>query len=440
MRYYAVVDCDNCFVSCERVFRPDLAGKPVVVLSNNDGCVVSRSNEAKQMGIKTGTPYFKLLKQFPNQKIEVFSGNVELYGDLTGRVMNLVSKSGGEFYRYSIDEAFVTFNDFEADELRSWGEGLHKRVMQYVGIPVSIGIAPNKTLAKMASHFAKHHPGYHHCCLILNEDQRHKALQLTPIDEVWGIGRRLTEKLRGLGLSTALDFAVREESWVRTNFNIVLTRTWKELNGMDAVPTESEAKKKSICVSRSFPSNITELESLLPYVSSFASLCAEKLRKQGTSASSLAVFLGTNRFREDLPQYGGYQDYRFLTPTDSTITLVEKATECLKRAYRAGYSYKRAGVVVQSMEPDAGLQTNIIDYEPERFEKLRRLDNVVDRLNRITGRETITLASQHFANEDKENTNGENMPSKTHQLSEATRHEHRSPNYSTRWADIIELH
>ena len=204
---YGICDCDNCYVSAELVFRPDLKGTPVVVLSNNDGCVVARSNEAKALGIKAGTPYFQLAKLFPNQKIAVFSSNYELYGELTGRVVSIIRQEVPAYFRYSIDECFVYLDSMEHLDLKKWGEDLHKKIRQYVGMPVSIGLAPNKTLAKMASHFAKKYQGYRHCCMIDSDEKRIKALKLYPIDEVWGIGRRYAAKLNALGVKTAYDFA-----------------------------------------------------------------------------------------------------------------------------------------------------------------------------------------------------------------------------------------
>ena len=202
---YGIIDCDNCYVSCERVFRPDLRDKPVVVLSNNDGCVVARSNEAKKMGIKAGTPYFQLAEQFPNQKIAVFSSNYELYGELTGRVVSIIRKEAPAYFRYSIDECFVYLDGMEHLNLKAWGEELHKKIKRNVGMPVSIGLAPNKTLAKMASHFAKKYQGYRHCCMIDTDEKRIKAMKLYPIDEVWGIGRRYAANLEALGVKTAYD-------------------------------------------------------------------------------------------------------------------------------------------------------------------------------------------------------------------------------------------
>ena len=320
---YGIVDCDNCYVSCERVFRPDLNGVPVVVLSNNDGCVVARSNEAKKLGIKAGTPYFQLQQQFPNQKIAVFSSNYELYGELTGRIVEIIRQEAPAYFRYSIDECFVYWQGFDGVDLKLWGEMLHKRIKKSVGMPVSIGIAPTKTLAKMASHFAKKYPGYRHCCLIDTEEKRRKALKLYPIDEVWGIGRRYAARLQALGVQTAYDFAQHHESWVRATFNnIVILRTWKELNGIDCVPNEELARKKSICTSRSFNGMVTDFDTLRTHVSNYAARCAEKLRQQGTVATIVSVFVNTNFFREDLPQYWNFQEKRLTIGTNSTIEIV----------------------------------------------------------------------------------------------------------------------
>lgn len=308
---YGIVDCDNCYVSCERVFRPDLEGKPVVVLSNNDGCVVARSNEAKALGIKAGTPYYQLAELFPNEKIVVFSSNYELYGELTGRVMSLIAKEAPAFFRYSIDECFVYFDGYSGSYYKQWGEALHQKIRQGVGMPVSVGIAPNKTLAKVASHFAKKHSGYHHCCVIDTDEKRRKALGLYPIGEVWGIGRRYASRLEGLGVKTALDFAEKAETWVNATFNnILILRTWKELNGMDAVSNEQLCDKKSICTSRSFNGMVDDLESLRTHVANYAARCAEKLRAQKTVATTVGVFVNTNAFREDLAQYWNFQETR----------------------------------------------------------------------------------------------------------------------------------
>ena len=429
---YGIIDCDNCYVSCERVFRPDLEGVPVVVLSNNDGCVVARSNEAKKMGIKAGTPYFQLAQQFPNQKIAVFSSNYELYGELTGRIVSIISKEVPAYFRYSIDECFVYLDGMEHLDLKKWGENLHKKIKQYVGMPVSIGLAPNKTLAKMASHFAKKYQGYRHCCMIDTDEKRIKALKLYPIDEVWGIGRRYAAKLDALGVRTAYDFAAHNGDWVKLTFNnIVIQRTWRELNGEDCVPNEELTKKKSICTSRSFNGMIADIEGLGTQVANYAARCAEKLRMQSTVASSVGVFLNTNAFREDLAQYWNFQEQRLITPTSSTITIVQTANEILKRIYRQGYQYKKAGVIVMGIGADSPIQQDLFDINAEQFQKMKRLDEVIDRINRTQGSETIVLGSQQYTKKDGKG--------KADVFANAIKHDHKSPNPTTRWSDVIRL-
>ena len=429
---YGILDCDNCYCSCEKVFRPDLEGQPIVVLSNNDGCVVARSNEAKAMGIKAGTPYFQLAEQFPNQKIAVFSSNYELYGELTGRIVSLISQEVPAYFRYSIDECFIYLDGMEHLDLKKWGENLHKKIKQYVGMPVSIGLAPNKTLAKMASHFAKKYQGYRHCCMIDSDEKRIKALKLYPIGEVWGIGRRYAAKLESLGVKTAYDFAAHHGDWVKMTFNnIVIQRTWQELNGEDVVPNEELAKKKSICTSRSFNGMISDFGDLKTQVSNYAARCAEKLRQQGTVASSVGVFLNTNAFREDLAQYWNFQEKRLITPSSSTITITQAASDILKSIYRQGYQYKKAGVIVMNIGPDSPIQQDLFDINAEQFQKMKRLDEVIDRINRMHGSETIVLGSQQYTQK--------NGKGKADVFANAIKHDFRSPSPTTRWSDVIRL-
>ena len=454
---YGIIDCDNCYVSCERVFRPDLKDKPVVVLSNNDGCVVARSNEAKKMGIKAGTPYYQLAEQFGlrpfsvatrqssseldsalaapsvlNQKIAVFSSNYELYGELTGRVVDIIRKEAPAYFRYSIDECFVSLDGMGNIDLKAWGEELHKKIKRSVGMPVSIGLAPTKTLAKMASHFAKKYQGYRHCCMIDTDEKRIKALKLYPIDEVWGIGRRYAARLEALGVKTAYDLAVHPQTWIRATFNnIVIERTWRELNGEDCVPNEEMAKKKSICTSRSFNGMITDLTGLRTHVSNYAARCAEKLRQQGTVASIVGVFLNTNAFREDLPQYWNFQEMRLVTPSNSTITIVKAANEVLQKLYRQGYHYKKAGVIVMGIGPNSPIQQDLFDINAEQFEKMKRLDAVIDRINKVNGTETIVLGSQQYTQKDGKG--------KAEVFANAIKHDFKSKNPTTRWSDIIAL-
>jgi len=416
-------------VSCERVFRPDLNEKPVVVLSNNDGCVVARSNEAKKLGIKAGTPYFQLKDLFPGQEIAVFSSNYELYLDMTDRVMSLVRKEVPEFYRYSIDEGFCDLSGMEHFDLKAWGEQLHKTIKHNTGMPVSIGVGPTKTLAKMASHYAKHYPGYKHCCVIDTDEKRIKALKLYPIDEVWGIGRQYTKRLQAVGVKTAYDFASLTRSWVRLTFNVVVERTWRELNGDDCVPMEDMSKKKSICTSRSFPGMVADFDTLRTSISNFADHCAEKLRKQQSAAALVSVFIDTNHFREDLPQYWNWAQESLLTPTSSTQDIVQCALRCTQRIFRQGYQYKRAGVIVAGICPESAIQTNFIDYDSEKYEKKKRLDEAIDRINRQNGSETVVLGSQQYTIKD-----GKKITAGT--FRDSIKHDFRSPSYTTKWSDI----
>ncbi len=429
---YGIIDCDNCYVSCERVFRPDLKDKPVVVLSNNDGCVVARSNEAKAMGIKAGTPYYQLNEQFPNAKIAVFSSNYELYGELTGRVIEIIRKEAPAYFRYSIDECFVYLEGMETEGLKRWGENLYQKVQRSVGMPVSIGIAPNKTLAKMASHFAKKYKGYRHCCMIDSDEKRLKALKLYPIGDVWGIGRRYAAKLESMGIKTAYDFAQHHGTWVKVMFNNVnILRTWRELNGEDCVPNEELAKKKSICTSRSFNGMISDLDTLKTQVANYAARCAEKLRQQHTAAAIVSVFIHTNPFRDDLPQYWSFHEQRLITPSDSTAVIVKAAHQVLERIYQPGYQYKKAGVIVMDIGPNSPVQPDLFDFNAEQFQKMKRLDAVIDRINKVNGTETIVLGSQQYTQKDG--------VGKADVFANAIKHDYRSKNPTTRWSDIIRL-
>jgi len=433
---YGIIDCDNCYVSCERVFRPDLEGKPVVVLSNNDGCVVARSNEAKALGIKAGVPFFEIEERFPDNKIAVFSSNYELYAELTGRVIEIIRQEAPSYFRYSIDECFVYLDGMDDINLKEWGENLHRRIFKSVGMPVSIGIGPNKTLAKLASHFAKKHPGYRHCCMIDSDEKRIKALKLFPIEDVWGIGRRYTARLKEYGVNTAYDFAQHTQGWLRATFhNIVVERTWRELNGDDCVPNEQLAAKKSICTSRSFPSMITDPAELRTHISNYAARCAEKLRQQGSVAGIVSIFLSTNPFRDDLPQCWSFKEQRLITPTSSTTTIVQTAASLMEQIYRKGYQYKRAGVIVLGVGPKSPIQQDLFDCNADQFQKMKRLDEVIDRINRLQGSGTIVLGAQQYTSKDKEGK----ATGKAQVFANAIKHDYRSPNPTTRWSDIIRL-
>lgn len=426
MKWYAICDCDNCYVSCERVFRPDLEGKPVVVLSNNDGCVVARSAEAKTLGVKAGTPFFQLKQLFPNTHIESFSSNYELYGEITGRVMTIIRDMAPLCFRYSIDEAFAILDGFSSEQLKDWGERLHDRVLQSVGMPISIGIAPTKTLAKMASHFAKKYPGYNHVCIIDSEERRLKASKLYPIDEVWGIGRRYAARLDSMGIKTAFDFANHARSWVASTFRtVVVERTWAELNGIDCVPDDLPAKKKSICTSRSFDGMVHDFDTLRTHIANFAAKCAEKLRKQQSATNIVGVFIDSNHFRPDIAQYWNMTEVTFPTPSSSTIDIVKAATSCLMRIYRTDIFYKRAGVLLLGVVPNSAIQPDLFTFDAVQHEHMAHLDHAVDKINKIDGSETVILSSQQYPKGKK--------------FADAIKHDHKSPCPTTRWNDIIKL-
>ena len=428
---YALVD--NCYVSCERAFRPDLIGKPVVVLSNNDGCVVARSNEAKALGVRDGMPFFQLPDLFPNTHIHAFSSNYELYADMTRRLMNIVRNASPEFHRYSIDEGFCKLDDADADDLKQWGEDLYRRIRRGLGMPVSIGIAPTKTLAKVASKFAKKYPGYHHCCVIDDDNKREIALKLFPVEDVWGIGRRWARKLNSLGVRTAYDFASHSGSWVRSYFNIVGQRTWQELNGIDCIPFDDMdmVTKKSICTSRSFPKMLGDIADIRTHVANYAARCAEKLRRQHSVSSVVGVFIDTNHFRDDLQQYSMYLNYTMPTPTNSTQPIVNCALRCLEAIFRPGYLYKRAGVMILDITRDDSIQTSFLDYDSERYQKWRKLDAAVDKINKLNGKETIVLGSQQYTAKGGKGRAGV--------FASAIKRDLISPYYTTRWSDIIDV-
>jgi len=428
---YGIVDIDNCYCSCERVFRPDLEGRPVVVLSNNDGCVVARSNEAKQLGIKEGMPYFQLAQQY-GPTVTAFSSNYELYGELTGRVVSIIRQEVPVYFRYSIDECFMYLDGILPDSLQPWGEHLHRRIKRETGIPVSVGIASNKTLSKIASKLAKKFQVYHHCCIISDDYRRERALQWCPIEDVWGIGRRYAARLQALGVKTAFDFACHHKDWVRQTFNnINILRTWQELNGDDVVPNEELARKKSICTSRSFNGMVTDYETLRTHVANYASRCAEKLRLQRTVTANVGVFVNTNPFREDLAQYWNYQETRLLTPSSSSLSLVQAASDVLKKIFRQGYHYKKAGVIVTDISPDTPVQQDLFDLPAEQIEKRRRLDEAMDRINRINGSETIVVGTQQYTRQDGKG--------RADVFANAIRHDFKSKNPTTRWSDLIKL-
>lgn len=373
---FGLIDCNNFYASCERVFNPSLNGKPIVVLSNNDGCVIARSNEAKALGIKMGIPAYQIKDIVKQHDVAVFSSNYVLYGDMSGRVMSMLAELAPEIEVYSIDEAFLNLEGIQ--DLQTLGSEIARQVTRGTGIPVSGGIAPTKTLAKVANKFAKKYPAYNRLCIIDTEEKRIKALQLTDIGDVWGIGRRQAAKLEKQGVKTAYDFTQLSGAWVRKNMTVVGERTWKELRGISCIDMESAPPaKKQICTSRSFGKMIEDIDTMAEAIATHASTCARKLRKQKSYAMSLMVFIHTNNFREDLPQYWKNTVLHLPVPTNDTQEIVHYALAGLKTIFMQGYQYKKAGVIITEITEGAQLGL----FDSVNREKREKLQQAIDRIN-----------------------------------------------------------
>ncbi|MEG0888851.1 MAG: Y-family DNA polymerase [Bacteroides sp.] len=389
---YGLVDCNNFFVSCERVFNPALRSFPVVVLSNNDGCVISRSEEAKKLGIPMGQPAFKIKPLLDSNQLVAFSSNYSLYGDMSHRVMSTLSTFVEDIEVYSIDEAFLNFNGFEKYDLHEYGQMIVRTTTKGTGIPVSMGIAPTKTLAKVASKFAKKYPRYKGACIIDSDEKREKALKLFDVGDVWGIGRRLVKMLNYHGVNTAYDLTQKSESWVRSKMTVTGVRTWKELRGIPCIEMETVSQKQTICTSRSFGEMISSFDTLMEAVANFTSACAKKLREQKCCAKVIMVFIYTNRHREDLMQYSQNKVITLPFATNDTVELIAYARMALTSIYREGYQFKKAGVIVSDI---ANEQVIIRDlFDPRDTDKQKRLLSVVDEINRKNGSNRIQLAIQ----------------------------------------------
>lgn len=442
---FAVVDCDNCFVSCERVFQPDLKGKPVVVLSNNDGCVVARSNEAKALGIKMGVPIYQIKELVQKHGVEIRSSNYILYADLSNRVMSILrSQPVACVEQYSIDEAFLTIDDnpiagtpsagIGATEasLRPWAEGLVKQIEQWTGMPVSIGIGPTRTLAKAATWFAKKFKGYNKVCIIDTEERRQKALQTFDIGEVWGVGWRGVDKYRYYGIQTAWDLTQRSQSWVQKNFTINGARTWRELRGDSCITTLETGSKKSICTSRSFDGMVSNQKQLEMYISNYASHCAQKLRQQHSVCSLITCFAQTNHHRPDLKQLDAGLTVTLVTPSASTHEIVAAALRALRGFWHEGYLFKRAGVIVSGISSDAAIQQDLFDeLSPEQRQKLNRISQVMDFINRRHGNDTLQLGVQQFPVDP---STGQHL-----NFRDLLKHDYRSRCYTTNMDEIISV-
>lgn len=388
---FALVDCNNFYVSCERIFDPTLLGRPVIVLSNNDGCVVARSQEAKALGIRMGGPLFQIKQLVDREGVVVYSSNYELYGDMSARVMAALREFTEDVEVYSIDEAFVDLRGCRwQGTYRELGVDIKAKVLKWTGVPVTVGIATTKTLAKVANHLAKTSHKAAGVLDLSDSPYLDVALERTPVDEVWGVGPAYAAKLRARGIENALQLRDLDVRWARKSMTVVGARLVMELRGVSCLPLETAPPaKKSITTSRSFPVSVSEYEELKESVAFFMTRCAEKLRKGRLAASAITVFIHTGRFSAEA-QYGNSVTMEMVYPSDNTQELLRHAVEALQRIYRKGYEYRKAGVMLSGMVPVE--QTTGRLFDNETLERFRRVMPVVDMLNKKYGRDTVRLA------------------------------------------------
>ena len=420
---YALADCNNFFVSCERVFRPDLWDKPVLVLSGNDGCVISRSNEVKALGIKMGVPLYQIRDLVEKHHIACFSSNFSLYGDRSARVVSLLRKHTTRFEQYSIDEGFITLDHVSPAERKTYCENLVREIYQGTGIPVSMGIAPSKTLCKVASKYAKKFPGYNGACMIDTDEKRLKALAKFEIGDVWGVGRQTAAKLAALGISTALQFAEMSESRVQSLLHKPGLLTWRELHGIDCIDTSEMVSKQSITTSRTFANPITTLPLMEQQLANFCDTCARKLRMQKSLCAQLIVFAHTSRFRTDIEQCQIVQTVNLSIPTSDTRELLSYMLNAFRPYFREGVQFKKAGVIFSRIVPEGSVVADLFD-ERDRTRDAA-LQRTIDKIREKAGRNAILLATQ--------------LPTSKEQAAQVYKSEHQSPRYTTELSQVLTI-
>lgn len=425
---YALVD-GNCFyVSCERVFRPDLEGKPVVVLTNNDGCAIARSDEAKALGIRMAQPYFEFREQFAKSGGTVLSSNYTLYGDMSRRMMAVIGMFAPEQEVYSIDESFLRFRGFQNWDLTTHAIRLRAQVRQWTGIPVGVGIGPTKTLAKLTNHLAKRHPDFKRMgiCNLQDIAPWNQIRYFTEVDvgDIWGIGRQLSTKLRQLGIESAQDLKVANPEAMRRKFGVVMERTIRELNGISCIPLEeAPAPKQQIISSRSFGQLLTDLRPLAEAVSTYTATAAHKLRGQGEVCGAIQIFLQTNPFISGEPQYHPATVIKFASPTNDTAKLIQAARIGLRRIYRKGFRYKKAGVMLLDLQLAGVHQGELFASLPEaQSDRRGRLMTALDTINHEMGAGALRFAAEGI------------------QKPWRMRREQLSPSYTTDWASLMTAH
>lgn len=418
MPVFALVDCNNFYASCEKLFRPDLKDMPVVVLSNNDGCVVARSREAKLLGIKMGVPVFQIKSEMQRHGILAFSSNYALYADLSSRVMRTLEEMAPRVEAYSIDEAFLDLTGIEsAISLFEFGQQVRERIGHWIGITVCVGIAPTKTLAKLANHAAKKYPATQGVVDLTNPDRQRRLLALVPVDDVWGVGRRLSKRLNALGITTALDLANASPRAIRDQFSVVLERTVRELNGESCIELEEiPPTKKQIVCSRSFGVKVTHFELLREAICEYATRATEKLRKEQQQAKVMTVFIRTSPFKDNEPQYSSSASGELLIPSCDTRDFIELANHLLKRIWKDGFRYAKAGVMLSDFYDPGMFQPGLFDDVSTRANS-QQLMSVLDTINQ-SGAGKVFFAGQGTKKDW------------------SMKREHLSPAYTTRWDQL----
>lgn len=419
---FALIDCNSFYASCEKLFRPDLRHRPVVVLSNNDGCVVARSKEAKEIGIPMAVPFFKIQKLIKQHRVQFFSSNYTLYADISRRVMSTLAQMAPDIEVYSIDEAFLDISSLSElrnlDDFNRYGHLIRERIDQWIGIQIGVGIAPNKTLAKLANHAAKKYPLSNGVVVLLEPHRRQKLLKITPVEEIWGIGRHLSQHLYRSGIKTAWDLSCLDPEHARQQFSVVLERTVRELNGEHCLELEDIQTKKQILSSRTFGRNINTLSEMRLAVSEYTTLAASKLRQQELQAKHLSIFIQTNRYKHDKQYYYNSASSYLQLPTDDTRELTASALRLLTDIWRTGYHYNKAGIMLSDLYSSHTYQPQLFDDDVQNT-RGRYLMQTIDRLNSQQPN-SIRFASQGLSKDSQW----------------IMQRRYLSPAYTTRWKDL----
>ena len=394
---FALIDCNNFYASCERVFNPMLNKKPLVILSNNDGCVISRSNETKALGIPMGAPAFKYQSVFKKNNIHIFSSNFPLYGDMSNRIMDILSSFTPNIEIYSIDEAFLKLKDFDNYDLEKYCEKIKKRVLKWTGIPISIGVGPSKSLAKVANKISKKFPEQTHGVYIIDSNEKRiKALKWIEIENVWGIGFRNSKKLRDLKIRNAYDFTSLSDNWIRKKMTVIGLKLKKELEGNPILDLEEvRPRKKTIATTRSFENTITQFKYIEDRISTFSVCCAEKLRAQNSNCSSIYIFIKSNKFQKKECQYRNGIVMTIPFSTNSNIVISKYAIMGLKKIFKPRIKYKKAGVVVMGITSNKSYQMTLFKNEKAKHKKLM---TTIDFIQKKEGQNKIKLANQDLKN------------------------------------------